>query len=138
MSIKKGKELAAHVRDIAQAYLDGKDIQYRDIDGSFGNWADTSAPLFDFHGLAYRVKPAETTYVPWDKVDPEWTWAATRADGRVVLYKDHPATMPSEMLLLPVPVMRAFGIKPACPELTLHPWGSSFVSRDEQEEKKDV
>lgn len=137
MAIKKGKELATHVRDIAQAYLDGKVIQLRRAGGDV--WVDCcGGPRFDFHQREYRVKPAETTYVPWDKVDPAWKWARTLPDGQVILYKDDPITWPSEVLTLTRPVMEAFGIRSACPELAKGERGGTIVCRDKQEEKKDV
>lgn len=137
MDAKSSEALAAHVRDIAQAYLDGKDIQFRDILNG-DEWYTTLTPHFDFKAHEYRVKPAKTTYVPWDKVDPVWKWARTRPDRRVVLYKEHPATMPSEMLVLPEPVMRAFGIKPACRALALGAREDTIVYRYNREGKKDV
>lgn len=52
---------------VMQAYVDGKQIQWKHISGM---WMDTTEPLWD-NKTSYRVKP-ETKYRPFKNTDECW------------------------------------------------------------------
>ena len=52
---------------VMQAYVDGKQIQWKHISGM---WMDTTEPLWD-NKTSYRVKP-ETKYRPFKNADECW------------------------------------------------------------------
>lgn len=52
---------------VMQAYVDGKQIQWKHISGM---WMDTTEPLWD-NKTSYRVKP-ETKYRPFKDADECW------------------------------------------------------------------
>lgn len=64
MDFKKAKEII----EIVQAYIDGKDIQYLNLDG---NWVSTINPVFDFSDIKYRIKPEPRVFYGSIKDDPD-------------------------------------------------------------------
>lgn len=61
------REEAKELLPIMQAYVDGKQIQWKHISGM---WMDTTEPLWD-NKTSYRVKP-ETKYRPFKNTDECW------------------------------------------------------------------
>ena len=61
------REEAKELLPIIQAYVDGKQIQWKHISGM---WMDTTEPLWD-NKTSYRVKP-ETKYRPFKNTDECW------------------------------------------------------------------
>lgn len=61
------REETKELLPIMQAYVDGKQIQWKHISGM---WMDTTEPLWD-NKTSYRVKP-ETKYRPFKNTDECW------------------------------------------------------------------
>lgn len=61
------REEAKELLPIMQAYVDGKQIQWKHISGM---WMDTTEPLWN-NKTSYRVKP-ETKYRPFKNTDECW------------------------------------------------------------------
>ena len=66
---KKKKQIAKEMDRIAlmQAYVDGKQIQYKDDEV----WIDIDDPDWDWHNWEYRIKP-EPNYRPFRDVEECW------------------------------------------------------------------
>lgn len=81
--------------DIMQEWLKTPHlIQSRSLTSPVASWAtfkDTHKPSFNFDKYEYRIKPKNTTIIPWHKFDEQFCWAATTNHGvSVVLYNAKP------------------------------------------------
>lgn len=68
-------------------------IQSRSLVSPVASWVtfkDTHKPSFNFDKYEYRIKPKNTTIVPWHKIDEQYCWATTNENGSVVLYNAKP------------------------------------------------
>lgn len=80
--------------DIMQEWLKNpRVVQSRSLTTPVSAWMTYSAeakPSFNFDKYEYRIKPKNTTIVPWRKIDEQYCWAITTTHGTVVLYNAKP------------------------------------------------
>lgn len=75
--------------EVMQAYVDGKEIEYKP--SSIGFWRITENPGWYWDDWDYRIAETKTPdSINWDHVAPEFKYMARDAWGEVWLYKDKP------------------------------------------------
>ncbi|AGF91054.1 hypothetical protein SXHG_00032 [Synechococcus phage MRHenn-2013a] len=78
----------ARFKDVMQAWVDGKPIQYKLGDGwmDFTEYEEPSWLL----GYDYRIKPKTPLQIPWELIDKKYQWAAKSEAGHIFLYSNRP------------------------------------------------
>lgn len=70
---------------IMQAFLDGKKIEYVDIQFG-GTWKLNPHPTWNWIEYDYRIKPVEQDSINWDHVHPDYNYMARDKDGSGTTY----------------------------------------------------
>lgn len=79
---------------VMQAYLDGKEIQYRRVTCSppsiWFDWDTNRIPDWSWGYHDYRVKPSTPDTIDWSHVHPDYNYMARDANGSCYLFKNRP------------------------------------------------
>lgn len=119
----KREEVEKQVK-VMQAYLDGKDIEYR-YRGDNKDWVDIQEPSWNWHICDYRVKKAFTMpSINWDQVSDKYNYLAIDMDGNAYLYKIQPTKNNYEWYHSSV-----VGVSHSSFQRGDAPWDESLISR---------
>jgi hypothetical protein len=80
-------QVARH-KDVMQAWIDGKPIQFNCGNG-WEDFPEDSEPSW-LLGSDYRIKPKSPLQIPWELIDKKYQWAAKSGSGWVYLYTTVP------------------------------------------------
>lgn len=79
---------------VMQAYIDGKEIQYRRVTCSPPSiWFDCDTnrvPDWSWGYHDYRVKPSTPDTIDWSHVHPDYNYMARNSNGLCYLFKNRP------------------------------------------------
>lgn len=73
---------------IMQAYLDGKEIEFRCY--SCISWNDCTKPTWNWGEVQYRIKELIPDYINWDHVSPKYKYIARDSSNEAYAYLQEP------------------------------------------------